>query len=66
MQALFQVCYRIQPTGMGGAWWMRVALPVAGGGGEQPARVMAALELMEAVANNELQRSMKQSRASDE
>jgi len=48
---LFYVCYRLQAQPFGGLTWIRMSLPEAGGAADQPARVMAALDVIEAAAN---------------
>lgn len=53
----------VQP---GVARWVRQALPVAGGLGDQPARLMAELAWIARVRNRMLQRMLRQSRTHEE
>lgn len=47
---------------MGGAWFERVALPFAGGAGEQPARLMQGLAAAARVADDVLQERLRDAR----
>lgn len=65
MLAIFDACYRIKVTDMGSYTYERIALPHAGGGADQDARTMQAMDIIERVSLEELREDVERRRSHD-